>query len=79
MPGEYDIKIDDTVTPVIHPPRSVPAALTECERVTGAPGKVRHHFQISKRTQWVNSMVVVRKKNGREEFALTREISMKLY
>ena len=29
MPGEYDIKIDDTVTPVVHPPRSVPATLRQ--------------------------------------------------
>ena len=28
MPGEFDIKIDDTVTPVVHPPCSVPVALS---------------------------------------------------
>ena len=66
MPGGYEIKIDDTVTPVVHPPRSVPAALRQ---------KVKDELdhlekcgiitKISKPTQWVNSMVVVRKKNGK--------------
>ena len=66
MPGEYEIKIDDTVTLVVHPPRSVPAALRQ---------KVKDELdhlekcgiiaKISKPTQWVNSMVVVRKKNGK--------------
>ena len=27
MPGEYDIKINETVTPVVHAPRSVPVAI----------------------------------------------------
>lgn len=26
MEGNYDIKIDETVTPVVHPPRKVPIA-----------------------------------------------------
>ena len=69
MPGENEIKIDDTpvdVTPVVHPPHSVPAALRQ---------KVKdelYHLEkcdiivrISKPTQWVNSMVVVRKKNSK--------------
>ncbi len=29
LPGEIDIKVDPTVTPVVHPPRKVPIALRE--------------------------------------------------
>ena len=66
MPGEYEIKIDDTVTPVVHPPRSVPAALRQ-----NVKDELVHLekcgiiAKISKPTQWVNSMVVVQKKNGK--------------
>ena len=29
IPGEYNIKVDDDVRPVVHPPRSVPSALRD--------------------------------------------------
>ena len=29
IPGEYDIKVDEDVRPVVHPPRSVPSALRD--------------------------------------------------
>ena len=64
LPGEYDIKIDESIPPVIHPPRSVPCALRE---------RVKEELQrlerleiikkVSEPTPWVNSMVVVSKKD----------------
>ena len=64
LPGEYEIKIDESVSPVIHPPRPVPSALRE---------SIREELQdmekngilnkVTEPTPWVNSMVVVKKKN----------------
>ena len=66
LPGEYEIKIDKTVDPVIHAPRPVRVAIRE---------QLKHELDHLERckiiiketepTQWVNSMVCVRKKNGR--------------
>ena len=66
LPGEYDIKIDNTVAPVVHPPRSVPAAIRqqvkdELEHLE----KCGIIARVTEPTQWVSSMVVVKKKNGR--------------
>ncbi len=65
MPGEYAIKIDSNVQPVVHAPRPVPAPLR---------GKVKEELdnleqkgiikKVSNPTDWVSSMVVVRKKNS---------------
>ena len=63
--GKYKIKIDPSVTPVIHPPRRVPFALkpqlkAEVQRMPdmGVISKVETP------TSWVNSMVCVEKRNG---------------
>ena len=61
----YRIKIDDTVNPVIHPPRKLPAALHE--RVKDKLHAMESQGVIKKVTQptpWVNSMVVNEKRNG---------------
>jgi transposase InsO family protein len=64
LPGEYDIKIDENAHPVVHPPRSVPVALREKVRAElnrlEAAGIVA---KVVEPTPWVNSMVVVSKKD----------------
>lgn len=65
LPGEYTIKIDPSVPPVIHPPRTVPVALRE--QVKTELDKMEKKGIIAKvhePTEWVSSMVTVRKKNG---------------
>lgn len=64
LPGEYEIKIDETITPVIHPPRPVPVAIRDQVK------KELDHLEkcdiitpVTEPTAWVNSMVCVRKKN----------------
>jgi len=65
LPGEYDIKVDESVIPVVHPPRPVPVALrekvkVELKRLEDA-GIIK---KVTEPTPWVNSMVVVSKKNS---------------
>ena len=64
LPGEYHIVTDDTVPPVVHPPRRVPVALRDQikekldEMVASdviAP--------VTEPTEWVSSMVVIVKPN----------------
>ena len=62
LPDEYHINIDETVKPVVHPPRRVPFALrhklkAELERLVSLNviEKVDHP------TDWVNSIVLVEK------------------
>lgn len=60
LPGTYQLRIDPTVTPVIHGPRRQPRALIpkikaklnemECEK---------HITKVTEPTDWVSSMVVV--------------------
>ena len=65
LPGEYEIKIDASVTPVVHPPRrtwymlrdKVKAELDRMERM-GIITKVEQP------TKWVSPIVVVKKPNG---------------
>ena len=66
LPGEYHIKIDESVHPVVHPPRTLPVAIRDQVR------KELEHLEncgilakVTEPTDWVNSMVAVRKKNGR--------------
>jgi hypothetical protein len=64
IPGEYEIKVDESVTPVVHAPRSVPSALREdvkkeLEKMEQA-GILR---KVTEPTPWVSSMVVVSKKD----------------
>lgn len=65
LEGLYHIHIDESATPVVHPPRKVafsvrPRLKTELERMEtiGAITKV------TEATEWVNSIVVVEKRNG---------------
>lgn len=64
LPGKHHINIDDTVAPVIHPPRKVPVALrdkvkTELQRMEQLGVIARQ----DEPTDWVHSLVTVRKPN----------------
>lgn len=65
LPFTYKIQLKDNAQPVVHAARRVPLALRdslrkELERMT-ALGVIR---KIEEPTDWVNSMVCVKKKNG---------------
>nr|XP_022295054.1 uncharacterized protein K02A2.6-like [Crassostrea virginica] len=64
LPGKHHISIDKTVTPVIHPPRKVPALIrdavkTELDRMETL-GVIAKQDEP---TDWVHSLVTVRKPN----------------
>ena len=65
LPGEYTMKIDPSITPVIHPPRSVPVAIRDQVK-TELDNMERKGIitKVHEPTEWVSSMVSVRKKNG---------------
>ncbi|XP_069101574.1 uncharacterized protein [Argopecten irradians] len=65
MPGEYEIKVDPTVTPVVSPPRKIPHTLQnqvneELDRMEQC-GVI---IKVEEPTQWVNPIVIVKKPNG---------------
>ena len=60
--GEYHIKIDETVSPVVNPPRRIPQALhsrvkDELDRME----KLEIVAKADEPTDWVNSIVIVEK------------------
>jgi hypothetical protein len=62
MPGTYSIKIDLTVTSVVHGPRRQPAALLP--KITSKLKELEkegHLAKVTQPTDWVNSMVVAQK------------------
>ncbi|MCG8047630.1 MAG: RNase H-like domain-containing protein [Candidatus Thiodiazotropha endolucinida] len=66
MPDTYSIKVDPSVKPVIHPPRKIPISMKE--KVKSELKRMEAEGVIKKQTQptdWVNSMVVVPKSNGK--------------
>jgi hypothetical protein len=66
LPGEYEIKIDETVEPVIHAPRTVPIAIRDqVKKELNNLVQCGILKPVTEPTPWVNSMVCVRKKNGR--------------
>ena len=64
IPGEYHINVDPNVNTVVHPTRRVPFARdklnTEFNRMVSL-GVIE---KVDKRTDWVNSIVIVEKSNG---------------
>ena len=66
LPGQYTVKIDKSVQPVVHVPRPVPVAIREqVKQELDHLEKCNIIAQVKEPTEWVNSMVCVRKKNGR--------------
>ena len=64
LPEKHNIKIDLTVTPVIHPPRRVPIALKD--KVKQELDRMEREGVVVRQTDptpWVNSMVTVVKPN----------------
>ena len=64
--GKRHLEIDKTVTPVINPPRRVPFALkeklkSELDRLEG----LEIIREVKEPTDWVSSLVVVEKPNGK--------------
>ena len=65
VPGEYDIKIDPSVPPVIQPTRKVPLNLRP--KLRQVLDEMERRGVIVKRTdptEWVNALLLVEKKNG---------------
>ena len=66
LPGKHTIKVDSSISPVVHPPRKVPVSLKEkikeeLDRMEKAEVVVKQ----KQPTDWVNSMVAVVKPNKR--------------
>ena len=71
LEGTYQIKIDPRVIPVVHPPRKVP--FTHREKVREELDRMEELGVIRKAdrpTQWVSSLVVVQKPNGKVRVCL---------
>ena len=71
LDGSYHIKIDKSVNPVVHPPRKVPFALkdqlkTELDRMENIGAITK----VTEPTEWVNSIVITEKKNGKVRVCL---------
>ena len=71
LEGAYRIKIDSSVTPVVHPPRKIP--FTQRENVKEELDRMEALGVIRKAdepTEWVSSLVVVQKPNGKVRVCL---------
>ena len=71
LEGTYQIKIDPTVSPVVHPPRKIP--FTQREKVKEELDRMEKLGVIRKAegpTEWVSSLVVVKKPNGKVRLCL---------
>ena len=65
MKDEYTIRIDSTVSPVVHAARKVPAALRDdLQKELQHMEKERVIEKVDHPTDWVNSLVIVQKKGG---------------
>ncbi|CAB4027042.1 Hypothetical predicted protein [Paramuricea clavata] len=79
LEGEYHIKTNPNVTPVVHAPRKVPYALrdklkTELDRMENL-GVIE---KVVEPTEWVNSLVVVEKNNGKVRVCLDPRLARDL-
>ena len=65
FPGVHHIHIDPSVTPVIHACRNVPLSIMDSLRGTLKDLQNRKVITpVNKPTEWVNSLVATKKKNG---------------
>ena len=63
--GTYHIELDETVEPVIHPPRKVPYSLLGRLQDRLKELEILDIIQkVDRLTKWVNSLVIVEKRNG---------------
>lgn len=71
MGGTYHIELDNTVEPVIHTPRRVPYSLLEKLKQKLQELEEKNDIQkVNRPTPWVNSLVIVEKRNGSLRFCL---------
>ena len=71
LEGTYRIKIDPTVSPVVHPPRKIP--FTPREKVKEELDRIEKLGVIHKAeepTEWVSSLVAMEKPNGKVRLCL---------
>ena len=62
LPGTYTVKLDPTVTPVVHAPRRIPRALHEkVKKKLKEMEDLQQITKVTELTDWVNSMVTVLK------------------
>ena len=69
IPGEYSLKCDDSVKPVAHPPRPVPAALREAVKAKLKSLEecgIIERVPVGTPTPWCSSLHVVLKKNRKD-------------
>lgn len=65
MPGTYHIKIDKNISPVVHAPRRVPLALEDkLKKTLMEMERLEVITKQDQPTDWVNSLLVVEKKDG---------------
>ncbi|XP_028415850.1 uncharacterized protein K02A2.6-like [Dendronephthya gigantea] len=65
LPAVYSMKVDNSVTPVIKPPRKIPVAMeSSVKRELDNMVKKGVIVPVSEPTEWVSQMVATRKKNG---------------
>ena len=65
MDGTYHIEFDETVESVIHPHRKVPYSLLGRLRDSLKRLEILDFIQkVDRPTKWVNSLVIVEKRNG---------------
>ena len=71
LPGEYSMEIDPSLTPVIHPPCSVPAANREqVKNELDSMERKQIITKVHEPTEWVSSMVTFRKRNGQVQICI---------
>ena len=66
LEGNYSIRVDDNIPPVVHPPRKVPVPLRETHK-TELDNLVKNDIlvKVTEPTSWVSSLVIVKKPNGK--------------
>ena len=63
--GEYEIKIDESTTPAVHPPRRIPCMLKDKDKAELCRMEEMGIItKVEEPTKWVNPIVVFRKPNG---------------
>ena len=66
FPGKHTLKVDPSVSPVIHPPRRVPHALRDSvKKELDRMESLGVISKVTEATDWVNSMVIVEKPNNK--------------